>query len=245
VPGDGWRDIDRQIGVVAGGGTVGVRRDAVVVAGGIAGARRIDRARNADELPSGRRPSPPPDLLSCRARAREGGERAEPQTPMPDPWTTPASPSPPIDAEAARLAEDAARTKNWKRWGPYLSERQWATVREDYAESLFYLDGRLADATIQANRKNKTIEMFLTGDGDEIDIAIKNVSIEDLRTSPYKATVDFEKIYFTRSDHLEIKRERYLANFVFVIKEHVPNSIVPVNPLGLTITYFREDQAFR
>jgi hypothetical protein len=37
-------------------------------------------------------------------------------------------------AEARRLAEDAARTQNWKRWGPYLSERQWATVREDYSE---------------------------------------------------------------------------------------------------------------
>jgi hypothetical protein len=36
-------------------------------------------------------------------------------------------------AEAQRLAEDAARKKNWKRWGPYLSERQWATVREDYS----------------------------------------------------------------------------------------------------------------
>jgi hypothetical protein len=37
-------------------------------------------------------------------------------------------------AEAARLAEDARREKNWKRWGPYLSERQWGTVREDYSE---------------------------------------------------------------------------------------------------------------
>ncbi|MBM3838800.1 MAG: glucosidase [Verrucomicrobia bacterium] len=37
-------------------------------------------------------------------------------------------------AEAKRLAEDTARRKNWKRWGPYLSERQWATVREDYSE---------------------------------------------------------------------------------------------------------------
>jgi hypothetical protein len=35
--------------------------------------------------------------------------------------------------ETARLAEDAARMKNWKRWGPYLAERQWATVREDYS----------------------------------------------------------------------------------------------------------------
>ncbi len=37
-------------------------------------------------------------------------------------------------AEDERLAEDAARTKNWKRWGPYLSERQWGTVREDYSK---------------------------------------------------------------------------------------------------------------
>jgi len=35
--------------------------------------------------------------------------------------------------EPQRLAEDAARTRNWKRWGPYLSERQWGTVREDYS----------------------------------------------------------------------------------------------------------------
>jgi len=37
------------------------------------------------------------------------------------------------DAESRRLAEDASREKNWRRWGPYLSERQWATVREDYS----------------------------------------------------------------------------------------------------------------
>ena len=36
-------------------------------------------------------------------------------------------------AEEQRLQEDAAREKNWKRWGPYLAERQWGTVREDYS----------------------------------------------------------------------------------------------------------------
>jgi len=35
--------------------------------------------------------------------------------------------------EDRRLREDAGREKNWKRWGPYLSERQWGTVREDYS----------------------------------------------------------------------------------------------------------------
>jgi hypothetical protein len=37
------------------------------------------------------------------------------------------------DAETRRLERDAERLENWKRWGPYLSERQWGTVREDYS----------------------------------------------------------------------------------------------------------------
>jgi Mannosylglycerate hydrolase MGH1-like glycoside hydrolase domain len=41
--------------------------------------------------------------------------------------------SPKTAAERKRLAEDQAGKQNWRRWGPYLSERQWGTVREDYS----------------------------------------------------------------------------------------------------------------
>ena len=41
--------------------------------------------------------------------------------------------SDPEDPERRRLDEDHARRANWTRWGPYLAERQWATVREDYS----------------------------------------------------------------------------------------------------------------
>ncbi len=37
--------------------------------------------------------------------------------------------------EEARLKENRDRTAHWQRWGPYLSERQWGTVREDYSDS--------------------------------------------------------------------------------------------------------------
>ena len=43
------------------------------------------------------------------------------------------SASGPAPAETRRLAEAQARTAHWKRWGPYLAERQWGTVREDYS----------------------------------------------------------------------------------------------------------------
>jgi hypothetical protein len=39
----------------------------------------------------------------------------------------------PMTAEATRLDESRRRVKHWKRWGPYLSERAWGTVREDYS----------------------------------------------------------------------------------------------------------------
>ena len=39
-----------------------------------------------------------------------------------------------LTAEAQRLEDSRTRTKHWKRWGPYLSERAWGTVREDYSQ---------------------------------------------------------------------------------------------------------------
>ncbi len=38
-----------------------------------------------------------------------------------------------MTAEEIRLEETKARKAHWRRWGPYLSERQWGTVREDYS----------------------------------------------------------------------------------------------------------------
>src|SRR5271156_1272456 len=38
-----------------------------------------------------------------------------------------------MNAEQCRLEEDKTGKKSWRRWGPYLSERQWGTVREDYS----------------------------------------------------------------------------------------------------------------
>ncbi len=39
----------------------------------------------------------------------------------------------PDTAEHRRLAEADRKERKWRRWGPYLSERQWGTVREDYS----------------------------------------------------------------------------------------------------------------
>jgi len=40
----------------------------------------------------------------------------------------------PMNAEQRRL-DEARQGTPWRKWGPYLSERQWGTVREDYSEN--------------------------------------------------------------------------------------------------------------
>lgn len=120
-----------------------------------------------------------------------------------------------------------------------------STVREQYAESLFFLDAALVDATIAQDQRSQSIEGFLTSTGDEVEIEVKNVTLENLDAAPYKAAVDFQKIYSGLGNHLERTRETYVAQITFVLLDQVPNNMVLVNPLGLTITYFRVDQAFK
>lgn len=122
--------------------------------------------------------------------------------------------------------------------------RMRATLQENFSRSLYYLDGRLAEEVMERTKKSKAFEDSLSGQTDEIDVRVSNVAIEDLRKAPYRATVDYEKVYLNPGNRQEIRRERYVGNFVFVVRERVPNAMVPINPLGLTITYFREDQAF-
>jgi hypothetical protein len=42
---------------------------------------------------------------------------------------------PQMDVEQGRLEEARTKEVPWRKWGPYLSERQWGTVREDYSDN--------------------------------------------------------------------------------------------------------------
>ena len=120
------------------------------------------------------------------------------------------------------------------------------TIQDDFSKALYFLDGELADGIIDAYRKGDLIKKFLSNTSvPEIDVAVKKVALEDMQAPPYKARVDFYLVYYSPADHSELKRDLYTANFVFVFRNQVPNQLIPINPLGLTITYFREDEAFK
>jgi type IV secretion system protein VirB5 len=120
-----------------------------------------------------------------------------------------------------------------------------STVQREYPDSLFFLEPALADATIAQNDQSHALEAFLTNPAEnEIDIAVQNVSLTEIRNPPYKAAVTFQKLLYTSGTRSERGHQTYVAQIDFVIRAHVPNEFVRVNPLGLQVTYFRIDQAF-
>src|SRR5688500_13260367 len=120
-----------------------------------------------------------------------------------------------------------------------------STVQREYPDSLLFLDPALADATISQNDQSRVIETFLTNpSADEIEVAVQNVSLSELTAQPFKAAISFQKVFYAPGTRHERSRETYVAQVDFILREHVPNALVRVNPLGLQIAYFRVDQAF-
>lgn len=120
------------------------------------------------------------------------------------------------------------------------------TIQDDFSKSLYFLDGKLANGILDAYRKNDIVKKFITNtSAAEIDVEVKKVALEEMQNPPFRARVDFYMVYYSPADHSEIKRDLYTANFVFVFRTQVPNELIPINPLGLSINYFREDEAFK
>ena len=123
--------------------------------------------------------------------------------------------------------------------------RNHATINEDFTQALYFLDGKLAGDTIQQFKQKNIIKSFLADNlAPERDVDVQQVVIEPMEKAPYKGTVDFFESEYSPSDHSVAKRTLYTASFLFSFRDHVPNSEILTNPLGLAITYFREDEAF-
>jgi type IV secretory pathway TrbF-like protein len=121
-----------------------------------------------------------------------------------------------------------------------------ATLQREFPESLFFLEPALLETTMTSVNQNQVLETFMgRGASEEIEIEVKNVTLSELNKTPYKAAVDFEQKVYTTGTRSLRKREIYVAQLDFVLHDSVPASFIPVNPLGLQITYFRVDQAFQ
>ena len=145
----------------------------------------------------------------------------------------------------ARIPIDRVSKYYLAQWAGLYYGRNHATVQRDFAESLSFFSNQLQSATIQRFQKAKTLESFLLDPSQpNVDIEIHSVVLEDLRQPPYRAEIEFDKVFRAPGNIEEQRRERWTTNVVYGFRDEVPNQMLLTNPLGLVITYCREDQAF-
>jgi VirB8 protein len=121
--------------------------------------------------------------------------------------------------------------------------RNHKTVLHDYLESLYFLDSQTAGAVNAADSKTMWMPKFLHSSDDDCDIVVNNVVLEETEGDTYRARVEFSRVY-SNTNGIETKRENSAAVYQFRFLPSIPNALIPHNPLGLSISYFREDKAF-
>jgi type IV secretory pathway TrbF-like protein len=124
--------------------------------------------------------------------------------------------------------------------------RNHHTIKDNLPQSLYFLESNMANAVLANLKKTKLIENFLQNAIlPDVNIEIKNVVLEEIQHPPFRAKVDMEKVYLNPLDRSEVKRETATVTFVYAFKPAADGPLTPINPLGLMISYFREDTAFK
>ena len=142
----------------------------------------------------------------------------------------------PGDAEAKYFLSEFCRL---------FYRRNRYTINDDFAQSLYFLDGKTANDIMQQYTQADTIKKFLADPSAlQSDVDVQKVTLEPMDKPPYRAQVDFYRVDFGLADHSVLRKTLYTASFLYMFRDKVPNGLIPVNPLGLTITSFRVDQAF-
>jgi type IV secretory pathway component VirB8 len=148
-------------------------------------------------------------------------------------------------ADFSKVPVDRVSKYYLARWTELYYGRNHATLQRDFTESLNFFSNDLQGATLLRVTKAKTLETFLLDpSAPNVDVEIKAVVLEDLREAPYRAHLEFEKVFRSPGDQDEQRRERWTANVVYGFRDEVPNKMLLTNPLGMVISYIHEDQAF-
>ena len=147
-------------------------------------------------------------------------------------------------------------------------ERRPTTIHETLPQSLLFLDKDLADAATSTPAHRAEIEQVLSGTANHVEITVNTVTLSEfrrdapcmvdngtwaprsgdaqLRPPVCRAAIDFTKtVYRAGGARLVERREAHVLQVEFVIRLRVAAELIPVNPLGITITHLRDDQAFR
>lgn len=149
-----------------------------------------------------------------------------------------------LDYEAAAYRPDVAKPEVkyfLRRFLVLHRERRRGAALEAWKDSLLFLDRPLAQRLLAEQEASGELAGFLAGEGPEIDVEIDAVQVQPSREEPYRARMDFTETRHAATGRFA-SRQRWTSEFEFRFLPRPPRELLAVNPLGLSVTYFRSDR---
>ena len=146
--------------------------------------------------------------------------------------------------EAAAYVPDVAKPEVkyfLRRFVVLHRQRRREAVLDTWQRSLLFLDSALGRRLIEEQEASGELVAFLGGQGPEVEVAIDAVQVQPSREEPYRARVDFSETLRDITGRASGLR-RWTSEFEFRFLDKPPRELLAVNPLGLSITYFRSDR---
>jgi len=117
--------------------------------------------------------------------------------------------------------------------------RRTATAQKAWARSLNFLVTPLADGAFR--RDGEAVAAVAAGLSDqERQVEKVRLSIRPQPEPPHAAVADFEVVVIEKGE--EVERERWSVSMQFTFLEQVPANMLPVNPMGILVTYIQADR---
>lgn len=120
-------------------------------------------------------------------------------------------------------------------------ERRRGAALDAWKNSLLFLDAPLARRLLEDQESGEELVRFIGGEGPEIEVTVDAVQVQPSRDEPFRARMDFTET-LSESTGRTTGRRRWTSEFEFRFLSNPPRELLPVNPLGLSITYFRSDR---
>ena len=118
--------------------------------------------------------------------------------------------------------------------------RRTATAEEAWSRALRFLSVDLANAAFRAESEGVAqVAAGVTAEERQVQAVV--LRIHPQPEPPHAATADFDLVTLVRG--AEQSRERWTASLQFTFLETVPTALLPVNPMGVLVTYLQADRA--
>ena len=125
----------------------------------------------------------------------------------------------------------------------HLSRRQH-TITEDFPNSLWYLDATLRARVRGDMERDDVVKKTIMSSTDQ-EVVVHQVVLRETEKKPYTAEIDYSIRSVDRASKQVASTRDYTATVEYGIADNIPAEVVPYNPIGLGITHFRTDEAFR